>query len=84
MNNISPDAACACAVYCRNFGSHRAARASLVDTGMWNDLVSGSFEEIGDGGKVTKVWRLSGRRQWDSILYSKEEKENVVEDKQIN
>ena len=40
-------------------------------------LTSGNFEEIGDGGKVTKVWRLSGRRQWDSIIYSPEEKEDV-------
>ena len=32
-------------------------------------LLSGSFEEIGEGGKVTKVWKLSGRRGWDSLIY---------------
>lgn len=33
-------------------------------------LLSGSFEEIGEGGKVTKVWKLSGRRGWDKLIYS--------------
>ncbi len=34
-------------------------------------LISGNYEEIGDGGKITKVWKLSGRRQWDEALYTK-------------
>lgn len=44
-------------------------------------LVSGSFEEIGEGGKVTKVWRLSGRRRWDSIIY---DKNNEAPPNQVN
>ena len=47
-------------------------------------LISGGFEEIGDGGKVSKVWKLSGRRQWDSLLYSKSEDKKPNDDKQIN
>ena len=34
-------------------------------------LVSGGFEEVGDGGLVTKVWKLSGRRGWDKLIYGK-------------
>lgn len=34
-------------------------------------LISGNYEQIGEGGRVTKVWKLSGRRQWDEILYKK-------------
>lgn len=33
-------------------------------------LISAGYEDIGKGGKVTKVWRLSGRRGWDAVLYS--------------
>ena len=32
-------------------------------------LVSAGYEAIGKGGKVTKVWRLSGRRGWDATIY---------------
>lgn len=34
-------------------------------------LVSGSFEEVGDGGIVKKVWKLSGRRGWDKLIYAR-------------
>ena len=32
-------------------------------------LVSAAYEAIGEGGKVTKTWRLSGRRGWDATIY---------------
>ena len=32
-------------------------------------LVSAGYEAIGEGGKVTKMWRMSGRRGWDSTIY---------------
>lgn len=34
-------------------------------------LCSGSYDTIGDGGKVSKSWRLSGRRGWDELIYKK-------------
>ncbi len=42
-----------------------------VGTRNWL-LVSGGYETIGDGGKVSKSWRLSGRRGWDELIYGKE------------
>ncbi len=32
-------------------------------------LVSAGYEAIGKGGRVTKMWRLSGRRGWDDLIY---------------
>lgn len=34
-------------------------------------LVSGAFEEVGEGGIVKKVWKLSGRRGWDQLIYGR-------------
>ena len=33
-------------------------------------LISAVYEDIGKGGKVTKVWQMSGRRGWDETVYS--------------
>lgn len=32
-------------------------------------LVSAGYEAIGRGGRVRKMWRLSGRRGWDELIY---------------
>lgn len=43
----------------------------LADNGTPRNwlLVSAGYEAIGKGGKVTKMWRLSGRRGWDELIY---------------
>jgi len=43
----------------------------LMDNGKPRNwlLISAGYEAIGKGGKVTKVWRLSGRRGWDELIY---------------